>query len=45
LTMMGLSMAYITRKLQFRVGDYTAMIKDPRMAGPFVKSFAVMSRV
>lgn len=45
LTMMGLSMAYITRKLQFRVGDYTAMIKDPRMAGPFIKSFAVMSRV
>jgi hypothetical protein len=44
LTMMGLSMAYITRKLQFRVGDYTAMIKDPRMAGPFIKSFAVMSR-
>ncbi len=45
LNMMGLSMAYITRKLQFRVGDYTAMIKDPRMAGPFVKSFAVMSRI
>lgn len=45
LNMMGLSMAYVSRKLQFRVGDYTAMIKDPRMAGPFIKSFAVMSRV
>ncbi len=45
LNMMGLSMAYMTRKLQFRVGDYAAMIKDPRMAGPFIKSFAVMSQV
>jgi hypothetical protein len=45
LTMMGLGMAYMSRKLQFRVGDYTAMMKDPRMAGPFIKSFTVMSRV
>jgi hypothetical protein len=45
LNMMGLSMAYMSRKLQFRVGDYTAMIKDPRMAGPFIKSFSVISRV
>jgi hypothetical protein len=45
LNLMGLSMAYMTRKLQFRVGDYAAMMKDPRMAGPFIKSFAVMSRV
>lgn len=45
LNMMGLSMAYMSRKLQFRVGDYTAMVKDPRMAGPFIKSFSVMSRV
>ncbi|KGF72615.1 SCP-2 sterol transfer family protein [Neosynechococcus sphagnicola sy1] len=45
LNMMGLSMAYISRKLQFRLGDYTAMIKDPRMASPFIKSFAVMCRV
>ncbi|MGB8702766.1 MAG: SCP-2 sterol transfer family protein [Thermosynechococcaceae cyanobacterium] len=45
LNMMGISLAYLTRKLQFRVGDYTAMIKDPRMAGPFIKSFAVMSKV
>lgn len=45
LNLMGLSMAYMSRKLQFRIGDYTAMIKDPRMAGPFIKSFSVMSRV
>ncbi len=43
--MMGLGMAYTTRKLQFIVGDYAAMVKDPRMAGPFIKSFAVMGRV
>lgn len=45
LNMMGLSMAYMSRKLQFRVGDYTAMIKDLRMAKPFLKSFSVMERV
>jgi hypothetical protein len=45
LNMIGLSMAYMSRKLKFQVGDYTAMIKDPRMAGPFIKSFTVMSRV
>ena len=43
--MMGLGMAYTARKLKFPVGDYGAMIKDPRMAGPFVKSFSVMGRV
>jgi len=43
--MMTLGMAYTSRKLQFFKGDYTAMIKDPRMAGPFLKSFIVMGRV
>ena len=43
--MMGLGAAYTTRKLKFEVGDYGAMIKDPRMAGPFIKSFSVMGRV
>lgn len=42
--MMGLGMAYTSRKLKFNVGDYAAMIKDPRMAGPFIKSFTVMGR-
>ena len=44
LGMVGLGMAYTTRKLKFEVGDYGAMIKDPRMAGPFIKSFTVMGR-
>ena len=43
--MMGLGMAYTSRKMKFQVGDYGAMIKDPRMAGPFIKTFAVMGRV
>lgn len=43
--MMGLGMAYTTGKMKFLVGDYGAMIKNPRMAGPFIKSFSVMGRV
>lgn len=45
LDMTELSMACITRKLKFEVGDYLAMIKDPRMVGPFIKSFTVMGQV
>ncbi|MBE9516578.1 MAG: SCP-2 sterol transfer family protein [Proteobacteria bacterium] len=41
----GLGTAYTTRKLKFETGDYSAMIKDPRMAAPFIKSFSVMGRV
>jgi hypothetical protein len=43
--MMGLGMAFTSRKMKFVVGDYSSMIKDPRMAGPFIKSFSVMARV
>jgi len=43
--MMGLGTAYATGKLKFRVGDYMSMIKDPRMAGPFVRSFGLMQQV
>ena len=43
--MMALGMAYTSRQLQFYKGDYVAMMKDPRMAGPFIKSFTVMGRV
>ncbi|MCW8934211.1 MAG: SCP-2 sterol transfer family protein [Gammaproteobacteria bacterium] len=43
--MVGLGMAYTTKKLKFNVGDYAAMVKDPRMAGPFIKSFGVMGKV
>jgi hypothetical protein len=38
-------MAYTTGKMKFAVGDYSAMLKDPRMAGPFIKSFSVMGTV
>ena len=43
--MTGLGMAFTTGKMKFVVGDYGAMVKDPRMAGPFIKSFAVMAQV
>ncbi|RLA14992.1 MAG: SCP-2 sterol transfer family protein [Gammaproteobacteria bacterium] len=43
--MMGLGAAYTTRKIKFLTGDYMAMVKDPRMAKPFIKSFEVMARV
>lgn len=43
--MMGLGVAYTSRKIKFLKGDYGAMVKDPRMAGPFIKSFSVMGRV
>jgi hypothetical protein len=43
--MMALGMAFTSRKMKFVVGDYSSMIKDPRMAGPFIKSFAVMGSV
>ena len=33
--MMGLGMAYTSRKLKFKIGDYGSMVKDPRMSGPF----------
>jgi hypothetical protein len=45
LGMTGLGMAVTTGKLKFMSGDFKAMIKDPRMAGPFIKSFTVMGRV
>ena len=43
--MMALGVAYTRGKLKFNKGDYGAMIKNPAMAGPFIKSFAVMGRV
>ena len=43
--MMDLGMAYTSQQLKFNKGDYSTMIKDPRMAGPFIKSFIVMGRV
>ena len=43
--MMGVGMAFASSSLQFVVGDYATMIKDPRMAGPFLKSFSVMAQL
>jgi len=43
--MAGLGMAFTTGKMKFVVGDYGAMVKDPRMAGPFIKSFSVMGQI
>lgn len=43
--MAGLGLAVTSGKLKFKVGDYGAMLKDPRMANPFIKSFSVMGAV
>ena len=43
--MVGLGMAFSTGKLKFKVGDYGAMVKNPAMAGPFIKSFTAMGTV
>ena len=43
--MMGLGTAFASGKMKFIVGDYGSMLKDPRMAKPFIKSFSVMARV
>jgi hypothetical protein len=45
LGMVGLGLAYTTGKLKFKVGDYGAMVKNPAMAGPFIKSFTAMGTV
>lgn len=43
--MTTLGLAVTTGKLKFRTGDFKAMITDPRMAGPFIKSFDTMGEV
>lgn len=45
LGMASMGMAVTTGKLKFESGDFKAMIKDPRMAGPFIKSFALMNQI
>lgn len=42
--LMKLGLAYTSRKLKFKKGDYAAMIKDPSLSGAFVKCFALMSK-
>ena len=44
-SILTIGMAYSSRKLKFNKGDYSSMLKDPRMAGPFIKSFVVMGRI
>ena len=43
--MAGLGTAFAMGKLKFLAGDFKGMIKDPRMATPFVKSFALMGKI
>ena len=43
--LMAIGMAYTRRSLQFRAGDYVAMVKNPEMATPFVKCIEMMSRI
>lgn len=43
--MMGLGAAFTTGKMKFAVGDYGAMIKNPKMAKPFIRTFSVMGKV
>jgi len=43
--LMKLGIAYTSRKIRFKKGDYANMVKDPSLAGAFVKSFALMSMI
>ncbi len=43
--MMQIGAAYTTGKFQILAGDYISMIKDSRMARPFVKSFETMAKI
>ncbi|MGD8587518.1 MAG: SCP2 sterol-binding domain-containing protein [Chromatiales bacterium] len=45
LGMAGMGTAFAMGKLKFLKGDFKGMIKDPRMAGPFVKSFGLMKQI
>lgn len=41
----AMGIAFATGKLRFLKGDYGSILKDPRMAGPFVKSFGLMHKI
>lgn len=43
--LMKLGIAYTSRKIRFKKGDYAVMVKDPDLAGAFVKSFGLMSKI
>ena len=42
--LMKLGLAYTSRKLKFKKGDYAVMIKDPSLSAAFVKCFSLMSK-
>ncbi|EFC35372.1 predicted protein, partial [Naegleria gruberi] len=42
--MSQLASGYAMGWLKFIKGDYFSMIKNPRMIGPFIKSFELMSK-
>jgi len=42
--LMKLGLAYTSRKLKFKKGDYVAMVRDPGLSMAFVKSFALMNK-
>jgi len=42
--LMKLGLAYTSRKLKFKKGDYAVMIKDPRLSAAFVKCFSLMAK-
>ena len=43
LSIMDVSMAYTSRKLQFKAGNYASMIRDPMLSKVFLKSFEIMA--
>lgn len=43
--LMKLGLAYTARDLKFVKGDYSSMIKDPRLSMAFIKCFKFMSAV
>ena len=43
--LMKLGIAYTSRKMRFKKGDYATMVKDPSLASAFVKSFGLMSKI
>ena len=45
LNMASMGLAFTTGKLKFNTGDFKAMIKNPSMAVPFVKSFGLMTKI
>jgi len=42
---MALGQAFVTRRLRFFAGNYVQMMKNPLLAGPFIKHFGLMGRI